>query len=58
MKIMIIQKILMVSLAVILYHLIGNDGILLGIAFAFIPFYFRHDPMTTTDAWFCFVFCF
>jgi hypothetical protein len=27
-------------------------------AFAFIPFYFLHDPMTTTDAWFCFVFCF
>ena len=38
MKIMIIQKILMVSLAIILYHLIGNDGIILGIAFAFIPF--------------------
>ena len=38
MKIMIIQKILMVSLAIILYHLIGNDGIILGIAFAFTPF--------------------
>ena len=38
MKIMIIQKILMVSLAIILYHLIGNDGIILGIALAFIPF--------------------
>ena len=38
MKIMIIQKILMVSLAIIFYHLIGNDGIILGIAFAFTPF--------------------
>ena len=37
MKIMIIQKLLMVSLAIIFYHLIGNDGIILGIAFAFTP---------------------
>ena len=38
MKIMIIQKLLMASLAIIFYHLIGNDGIILGIAFAFTPF--------------------
>jgi len=38
MKIMIIQKILMASLAIICYHLIGNDGIIIGIAFSFIPF--------------------
>jgi O-antigen/teichoic acid export membrane protein len=38
MKIMIIQKLLMASLAIIGYHLIGNDGIIIGIAFSFIPF--------------------
>jgi O-antigen/teichoic acid export membrane protein len=38
MKIMIVQKLLMASLAIIFYHLIGNDGIILGIAFAFAPF--------------------
>ena len=38
MKIMIIQKILMASLAITFYHLIGNDGIILGIGFSFIPF--------------------
>ena len=38
MKITIIQKSLMALLAVILYHLIGNDGIILGIGFSFIPF--------------------
>ena len=38
MKIMIVQKLLMASLAIIFYHLIGNDGIILGIAFAFTPF--------------------
>ncbi len=38
MKIMIIQKGLMASLAIICYHLIGNDGIIIGIAFSFIPF--------------------
>jgi O-antigen/teichoic acid export membrane protein len=38
MKIMIIQKLLMASLAIICYHLIGNDGIIIGIAFSFIPF--------------------
>jgi O-antigen/teichoic acid export membrane protein len=38
MKIMIIQKLLMISLAITCYHLIGNDGIILGIALSFIPF--------------------
>jgi len=38
MKIMIIQKLLMASLAIICYHLIGNDGIIIGIAFSFVPF--------------------
>jgi len=38
MKITIIQKSLMALLAVILFHLIGNDGIILGIAFSFVPF--------------------
>jgi len=38
MKIMIIQKSLMVFLAIMLYYLIGNDGIILGIAFSFVPF--------------------
>jgi O-antigen/teichoic acid export membrane protein len=38
MKITIIQKLLMASLAILFYHLIGNNGIILGIAFSFIPF--------------------
>jgi len=38
MKIMIIQKLLMALLAIICYHLIGNDGIIIGIAFSFVPF--------------------
>ncbi len=38
MKMMIIQKLLMVFLAVLLYHIIGNDGIILGISLSFIPF--------------------
>ena len=38
MKITIIQKLIMVVLAVFLYHLIGNDGILIGISLSFIPF--------------------
>ena len=38
MKMTIIQKGLMVCFAILLYHLIGNDGIILGIAFSFIPF--------------------
>ncbi|WP_371504450.1 lipopolysaccharide biosynthesis protein [Nitrosopumilus adriaticus] len=38
MKISIIQKILMVLFAILLYHLIGNDGIILGIAISFVPF--------------------
>jgi O-antigen/teichoic acid export membrane protein len=38
MKITIIQKLLMAVLAIIFYHLIGNDGIILGIAFSFVPF--------------------
>jgi O-antigen/teichoic acid export membrane protein len=38
MKIVIIQKILMVCFAILLYYLIGNDGIILGIALSFTPF--------------------
>src|SRR3989338_9704538 len=38
MKIMIIQKSLMALLAILLYHFVGIDGIILGIAFSFIPF--------------------
>ena len=38
MKITIIQKLLMVVLAISLYHLIGNEGILIGISLSFIPF--------------------
>lgn len=38
MKIMIIQKSLMATLAILLYHFVGMDGIILGIAFSFIPF--------------------
>ncbi len=38
MKIVIIQKLLMVSFAILLYHLVGNDGIILGISFSFVPF--------------------
>jgi O-antigen/teichoic acid export membrane protein len=38
MKIVIIQKILMVCFAISLYYLIGNDGIILGIALSFTPF--------------------
>jgi len=38
MKIMIIQKSLMVFLAIMFYYIIGIDGIVLGIALSFIPF--------------------
>lgn len=38
MKLSIIQKVLMVCFAILLYYLIGNDGIILGIAFSFVPF--------------------
>ena len=38
MKITIIQKILMVCFSISLYHLIGNDGIILGISLSFTPF--------------------
>jgi len=37
MIIVIIQKLLMVFLAISLYYLLGNDGIILGIALSFIP---------------------
>ena len=55
MKIMIIQKSLMVFLAITLYYLIGNDGIILGIAFSFMPFIllyfkeFRDNKINFTD---------
>ncbi len=55
MKISIIQKVLMVFFAISLYHLIGNDGIILGIAFSFIPFgilyikEFRNNKIDFTD---------
>jgi O-antigen/teichoic acid export membrane protein len=38
MKIMIIQKSLMVFLAILFYHTIGNDGIIIGISLSFTPF--------------------
>jgi len=38
MKLTIIQKSLMVFFAILLYHIIGNDGIVLGIALSFLPF--------------------
>ena len=38
MKIGIIQKSLMVFLAILFYNIIGNDGIILGIALSFSPF--------------------
>lgn len=38
MKMTIIQKGLMVCFAILLYYLIGNDGIILGIALSFVPF--------------------
>ena len=38
MKMTIIQKSLMVLLAISFYHTIGNDGIILGIALSFFPF--------------------
>ena len=38
MKITIIQKLLMVFLAILLYYVIGNNGIILGIALSFFPF--------------------
>jgi len=38
MKITIIQKLLMVTLAIMCYHLIGNDGIIIGMGFSFMPF--------------------
>ncbi len=38
MKITIIQKLVMVVLAVFLFHLIGSDGIIIGISLSFIPF--------------------
>jgi len=37
MMIAVIQKLLMVALAILLYHLIGNDGIIIGISLSFIP---------------------
>lgn len=38
MKMTIIQKGLMVCFAILLYYLIGNNGIILGIALSFVPF--------------------
>ena len=55
MKITIIQKGLMVCFAILLYYLIGNDGIILGIAFSFIPFIilyfkeFRNNKVNFAD---------
>jgi O-antigen/teichoic acid export membrane protein len=37
-KILLIQKVLLVTLAIALYHLIGLEGIILGIAISFLPF--------------------
>lgn len=52
MKIMIIQKLLMVALAILLYYVIGIDGIILGIAFSFLPFmilYFKEFKKDKID---------
>jgi len=52
MKMAIIQKTLMVCFAILLYHLIGNDGIILGIAFSFLPFiilYFKEFKDNKVD---------
>lgn len=55
MKMTIIQKGLMVCFAIILYYLIGNDGIILGIALSFVPFSvlylkeFRNNKINFTD---------
>lgn len=37
-KILLIQKVLLVTLAIALYHLIGLEGIILGMAISFLPF--------------------
>lgn len=37
-KILLIQKVLLVTLAIILYQLIGLEGIILGMAISFLPF--------------------
>lgn len=55
MKITIIQKGIMAFFAILLYYLIGNDGIILGIAFSFMPFIilyfkeFRNNKVNFTD---------
>jgi O-antigen/teichoic acid export membrane protein len=49
MKIMLIQKSLMVLFAILLYNLIGNDGIILGIAFSFLPFIVLYIKEFKTD---------
>ena len=55
MKITIIQKGLVVCFAILFYYLIGNDGIILGIAFSFIPFIilyvkeFRNNKVNFAD---------
>ena len=55
MKMMIIQKSLMAFLAILFYYIVGNDGIILGIAFSFLPFIvlyfkeFRTDKINFTD---------
>lgn len=55
MKITIIQKSLMAFLAIMFYHIIGIDGIILGIALSFIPFIvlyfkeFKNNKINFTD---------
>ena len=55
MKIAIIQKSLMVFLAIMFYYIIGIDGIILGIALSFIPFSllyfkeFKNNKINFTD---------
>ena len=52
MKIMIIQKSLMTLFAILLFYLIGKDGIILGIAVSFIPFillYFKEFKKDKID---------
>ncbi len=52
MIITIIQKLLMVALGILFYYILGNNGIILGIALSFIPFivlYYKEFKTTKID---------
>jgi O-antigen/teichoic acid export membrane protein len=52
MKITIIQKLLMVTLSILLYYLLGSDGIIIGISLSFVPFialYYKEFKNTKID---------